>query len=97
MHTNPDPPAQPTKPLRSSLATCIIGCVVLATTGLAVAGCVGNLVHSYGSFQSALDRGASCSELYDQRARFDDEDSLARIDGDLARIGCTSPNATRND
>ena len=40
---------------------------------------------------------ASCSELYDQRARFDDEDTLAKIDSDLARIGCTSPNANRND
>jgi hypothetical protein len=97
MHTNPKPSAHPAKRLRSSLATGVIGVVVLAATGLATTGCAGNLVHSYRSFQSALDRGASCSELYDQRARFDDADTLAKIDGDLARIGCTSPNATRND
>jgi hypothetical protein len=79
MHTNPKPSAHPAaKRLRSSLATGVIGVVVLAATGLATTGCAGNLVHSYRSFQSALDRGASCSELYDQRARFDDADSSRR-------------------
>ena len=70
---------------------------VAAIVLLATAGCAGNLVHSYRSFQSALDRGASCSELFDQRVRFDDEDTLAKIDRDLDRIGCTSPGATRTD
>ena len=60
-------------------------------------GCSGSVVHNYRTFQSALDRGASCSELYDQRSRYDDEDTLAKIDRDLDRIGCTSPDATRND
>ena len=64
---------------------------------LATAGCSGSVVHSYRTFQSALDRGASCSELYDQRSRYDDQDTLAKMDRDLHRIGCTSPDATRND
>ena len=62
------------------------------------AGCSGNLVHTYDTFSGAVRRGASCSELFDQRARFDDDpDTLARIDRDLDRIGCTSPEAARTD
>ena len=67
--------------------------VVIATT----VGCAGNLVHNYKSFRSALDRGASCSELFDQRDLFDDPETLLKIDRDLDRIGCSSPDATRND
>ena len=32
-----------------------------------------------------------------ESARFDDEDTLAKIDRDLDQIGCTSPDATRTD
>jgi hypothetical protein len=78
-----------------------IGSVVaiagVAAALVASAGCSGSVVHNYRTFQSALDRGASCSELYDQRSRYDDEDILAKMDRDLARIGCTSPDATRTD
>ena len=70
---------------------------VAAVALLTMTGCAGNVVHSYRTFQSALDRGASCSELFDQRSRFDDEDTLAKIDRDLERIGCTSPEAVRSD
>jgi hypothetical protein len=70
---------------------------IAATALLAITGCAGNVVHNYRTFQSALDRGASCSELYDQRSRYDDQDTLAKMDRDLRRIGCTSPDATRND
>jgi hypothetical protein len=70
---------------------------IAAIALLASVGCAGNVYHNYRTFESALARGASCSELYDQRSRFDDEDTLAKIDRDLARIGCTSPDATRND
>ena len=93
MHTTtPNRPAA--RPRRRPIAaTVAVAAIVLLT----MTGCVGNLVHSYKSFQSALDRGASCSELFDQRARFDDEDTLAKIDRDLDRIGCTSPDATRTD
>ena len=68
-----------------------------AVTLLALTGCPGSVVHNYRTFQSALDRGASCSELYDQRSRYDDEDTLAKMDRDLDRIGCTSPDAERTD
>ena len=64
---------------------------------LATTGCSGSIVHNYRTFQSALDRGASCSELFDQRSRFHETETLAKIDRDLDRIGCTSPDATRSD
>ena len=70
---------------------------VLVLVMLATAACPGNIHHSYKTFSSALDRGASCKELYGQRARFDAQDTLAKIDRDLAEIGCTSPAATRTD
>jgi hypothetical protein len=87
-----NPPTSPARRRVPAVVAAVAGVVLLATTG-----CAGNLVHSYKSFQSALDRGASCSELFDQRARLDDADTLAKIDKDLVRIGCTSPDATRND
>jgi hypothetical protein len=90
MNTTPNSPTSPAR-RRAVVATAVAAIVLLA------AGCAGNLVHSYRTFQSALDRGASCSELFDQRARFEDEDTLAKIDRDLDRIGCTSPDATRTD
>jgi len=64
---------------------------------LATAACPGNVSHTYKSFESAVDRGASCSELFDQRANFESADTLARIDSELVRIGCTSADATRTD
>ena len=63
---------------------------------LVTVGCSGSISHNYRTFQSALDRGASCQELFDQRSRFDNADTLAKIDRDLASIGCTSPEATRS-
>jgi type VI protein secretion system component VasK len=94
MNTSPSSPTQPTKRRTLAIAATVgVATVALLTT----TGCSGNVVHNYRTFQSALDRGASCSELHDQRARFDDEDNLTKIDRDLNRIGCTSPNASRND
>jgi coenzyme F420-reducing hydrogenase gamma subunit len=73
------------------------GRVALAVAVLAVgsAACPGNIHHSYRGFQSAVDRGASCSELFDQRGRFSRTEDLVRIDADLARIGCASRDSVR--
>jgi len=76
----------------SALAALAAGAALLAA-----AACSGSVVHTYRTFSSALDRGASCAELHDQRARFDNPDIVTRIDADLERIGCTSPEATRTD
>jgi hypothetical protein len=93
MHTTPDSPTSHARRRAPAAVAAVVAAIVL----LATTGCAGNLVHSYKSFESALDRGASCSELFDQRARFDDEETLAKIDRDLDRIGCSSSEATRND
>lgn len=70
----------------------LVTAVALATTA-----CPGNLHHTYKTFQGAVDKGASCAELYDQRGRFTDTGDLARIDADLARIGCVSRDSVRTD
>ncbi len=90
MNTNPNPASR-------RLPTVAAVAVVAVAALLAAAGCSGSVFHNYRTFQSALDRGASCSELFDQRSRFDDPDTLAKVDRDLDRIGCTSPDATRTD
>ena len=77
---------------KARLAACAAGAALLVA-----AACSGNLVHTYRTFSSALDRGASCAELLDQRALFDNPATLAKIDADLQRIGCTSRASTRTD
>jgi len=95
MHTNQKSPSSPVR-RRASAGVAAVAAVV-AVVALTTAGCAGNLFHSYESFRSAVDRGASCSELFDQRDLFDDPETLNKIDRDLDRIGCTSPDAIRND
>jgi hypothetical protein len=68
-----------------------------ATFALVAASCSGSISHSYRTFESALDRGASCEELFDQRARFRNDDTLAQIDRDLSEIGCATPDSQRTD
>lgn len=89
--TRPRPGPARRVPGRAALAGLTLA-VVLAT-----AACPNNLVHSYKSFEGAVQRGAGCAELFDQRANFDAVDTLARIDKELDRIGCSSPRATRTD
>ncbi len=69
---------------------------VTLAIGLATTACPGNLHHTYKTFQSAVDRGASCAELFDQRSLFSGADDLAKIDAELARIGCSSRDSVRN-
>ena len=71
-------------------------CVVVSVT-VAVSACTGSHFTTYKSFKSALDKGASCAELFDQREHFDNEGTLAKVDRDLAEIGCTSRDAVRDD
>jgi hypothetical protein len=69
----------------------------VAAALMVAAACSGDVVHTHRTFRSAVDRGASCAELFDQRARFDNPETLVTIDGDLAAIGCTSREAKRTD
>ena len=70
---------------------------VVAAVALATAACPGNITHSYKGFTSALEKGASCAELFDQRQRFTGAEDLAKIDADLARIGCVTRESARTD
>ena len=73
----------------------ILGAAVVSTS-LALAGCsVG--VDSYEDFQSAVRSGAPCSELFDQRANFEEQAILEKIDADLAEIGCEDRDSERTD
>jgi hypothetical protein len=73
-----------------------LGGLVVAVA-LTTAACPGNIRHSYSGFTSALERGASCAELFDQRGRFTGAEDVAKIDADLARIGCVTRESTRTD
>ncbi len=82
---------------RAAFVAAGVALVALLVALLITTGCSGSIRHNYRTFQSALDRGASCQELFDQRSRFNNADTLAKIDRDLDRIGCTSPDAIRSD
>ena len=75
--------------------------MVLAAAAVAVAlvtaACPGNFRHTYDGFTGAVDKGAPCAELFDQRQEFSNTATLARIDAELARIGCTTAGARRTD
>ena len=83
--------AQPMKDRRVALSGLVLA------VALATAACPGNIRHSYSGFTSALDKGASCAELFDQRGRFTGAQDLAKIDADLARIGCVTRESARTD
>jgi hypothetical protein len=76
---------------RMGLASLVVA-AALATTA-----CPGNVHHSYKGFRGAVEKGASCAELFDQRSRFTGAVDLARIDADLARIGCVTRESVRTD
>jgi outer membrane murein-binding lipoprotein Lpp len=75
-----------------TLRAALCGVVV---AGLMVVGCSGG--DNYDEFSSAVESGASCAELFDQRANFDKRSDLDRIDADLEQIGCETRNSERTD
>ena len=70
---------------------------IVASVAITASACIGSHFTTYESFTSALNKGASCAELFDQREHFDDISTLTKVDRDLARIGCTSRDAVRSD
>ena len=87
----------PTVPSASRRRTILALGGIVASVTIVASACTGSHFTTYKSFASALDKGASCAELFDQREHFDDVSTLAKVDRDLARIGCTSRNAARTD
>jgi hypothetical protein len=78
------------KPLTRTIAA-------LGAAGVLLGACVGTGVDTYEDFQSSIEGGASCKELFSQRENFDRARDLERIDADLERLGCDDRNSERND
>ena len=91
MNNVPTPPRTP--PRRATLL--LAG--IVATITITASACTGSHFTTYKSFTSALNKGASCAELFDQREHFDDVSTLTKVGRDLARIGCTSRDAVRTE
>ena len=88
-------PALPRTPPRRRANLLLAG--IGACITLTASACTGSHFTTYESFTSALNKGASCAELFDQREHFDDVSTLTKVDRDLARVGCTSRDAVRTD
>jgi hypothetical protein len=70
----------------------------LSLVALVAAGCVGVGIDDYREFRGAVKSGATCEQLFDIAANFDDRPATrARIDDDLRDIGCTDAGAERRD
>jgi hypothetical protein len=69
----------------------------LAATAVFLGACVGTGVDTYEEFESAIEGGAPCNQLFDMRENFDKAKDLERIDADLDRLGCDDRNSDRND
>jgi hypothetical protein len=65
---------------------------IFATTA-----CPSNIHQTYDGFQGAVEKGATCDDLFDMRGRFSEVATLAKVDADLARIGCVSRDSVRTD
>jgi hypothetical protein len=73
----------------------IVAAVVIAL-GILLNATVGVGVKDYGEFRSAVNAGASCSELIDIKNGFEGRER-ARMERDLREIGCTSTATSRTD
>jgi hypothetical protein len=73
--------------------------LTVATLSLALAltaGCsVG--VQSYDEFRSAVDSGATCSQLWDIQKNFEGTADEKRVVSDLKEIGCDTAGSVRDD
>ena len=74
-----------------------IGALSVLLIGAAAVSCVSSGGDTIDDFMSAVDSGADCEELFDQRENFDEQADLERIDSELDRIGCDSPESERTD
>ena len=80
-----------------SIKRSTVGALSVLLIGTAAVSCVSSGVDTVEDFMSAVDSGADCEELFDQRENFDESVDLERIDSELDRIGCESPESERTD
>jgi hypothetical protein len=69
---------------------------VAGALGILASACVGVGVKDYEGFRSAVESGASCSQLIDIKSGFDGSDE-ARMERDLRELGCTTAASSRTD
>jgi hypothetical protein len=68
----------------------------LSTALMIAAGCsIG--VHGYDEFRSAVDSGATCSQLWDIEKNFEATADEERVVSDLEEIGCETARSVRGD
>ena len=73
-----------------------LGLAALSTTLLITAGCSTG-VQSYDEFRSAVDSGATCSQLWDIEKNFEATEDEERVASDLKEIGCDTFRSVRDD
>jgi hypothetical protein len=54
-------------------------------------------VHNYKEFRSAVDSGATCSQLWDIEKNFEGTADEARIVSDLKEVGCYTAGSVRDN
>jgi hypothetical protein len=81
-----------TRRRKAGYRAALIGVVVV---GIMATECTGG--DSYKEFLSAVQSGAPCSELFDQRGNFTNQRDLERIDSTLDEIGCEDSTSERTD
>jgi hypothetical protein len=69
--------------------------ISVVVAGIMATGCTGG--DTYEEFLSAVESGAPCSELFDQRSNFTNQRDLERIDSTLDEIGCEDYTSERTD
>jgi hypothetical protein len=77
---------------RIALVLAVLVTVIVVIAGRWVVG-----VHTYEEFRSAVDQGASCSELWDMEQNFEGTADEERVVSDLKDMGCDTARSARND
>jgi hypothetical protein len=70
---------------------------VASALGILASACVGVGVKDYEGWRSAVESGASCSELFDIKSGFEGTEDETRMERDLRAIGCTNAASSRTD
>jgi hypothetical protein len=69
----------------------------LLAAAVVIAGCSVIGVHNYEEFRSAVDSGATCSQLWDIEQNFEGTADEERVVSDLKEMGCDTARSARND
>jgi hypothetical protein len=69
----------------------------LLSAAVVIAGCSMIGVHTYEEFRSAVDSGATCSQLWDIEQNFEGTADEERVVSDLKEMGCDTARSARND